>query len=282
MGDYVRDGVSVGDNTVVLCFDYAWSSMHEVVFPLLNEYSFSAITYVAPSLIGDAVVGSKFASWDQLKDMSNSGIVDVQSHTWSHAMMYDEDVVLDWVKPEYDRSELSGPVLQMGDSVTRVTQDMLGCPLYRVRSRMSDGLRYMDDSSVLEKCVEHVRKNGGADFFKGESWQTQLMNIVVTGNGRFESEAERLAEITREMSRSREVLQLELGTRIRQICMPWAVGGKIAETVAKSVGYETMVADEMWGKRFVVKGGNPYRIMRLKHKYIYCLPGVGRKTLFSS
>ncbi len=281
MGEYIRNGVSVGDKTVVLSFDDAWASMHEVVFPLLNEYSFRAITYVAPSLIEDAVVGDRFVTWDHLKDMSNSGLVDVQSHTWSHAMIYDDDVVVDWVKPDYDRSLMAGPVIEMNDVVTRVTAEMLGRPLYRARSRMSDALRYIDDPSVHGECVAHVNANGGAEFFKGESWQEQLMNIVLSGKGRFETEAERLAEIKRELARSKEVLQLALGTKIRQVCMPWAVGGDLAEETAKAAGYETMVADELYGKRFLVKGGNPYRIMRLKHQYIYCLPGNDRKTVFS-
>ena len=64
---FVRDGVSVGDKTVVLCFDDAWLSMHEVVFPLLNQYGLKAVTYVAPSMIEDEQVGDNFVSWDQLR-----------------------------------------------------------------------------------------------------------------------------------------------------------------------------------------------------------------------
>ncbi len=79
----------------------------------------------------------------------------------------------------------------------------------------------------------------------------------------------------------REGLEARLGKPSSQICMPWAVCGARAETLAREVGYASVVADALWGKRYVHPGANPYRLMRLKHQYIFCLPGAGRRTLMA-
>lgn len=281
MDRYIKGSISPGDKSVVLCFDDAWASVNSVVAPLLKKYELKAITYVAPSLIDDKALEGKFSTWAQLKELNDSGLLDVQSHTWSHAKVYCEDVIDDWVTPWYKQSMMSWPAIELGDTVKRIGPEMLGCPFYETRSRMSDGLRYIDDVAVRDKCVKHVQANGGKDYFNKDGWRYELTKIVDSAEGRFESDSEMAAAVRNELTHSKEVLESRLGNKIKQVCMPWGIGGKLAEKLAMDSGYESMVADEMYGKRFVVKGGNPYRIMRLKHQYIRCLPGKGRKSVFS-
>jgi hypothetical protein len=50
----------------------------------------------------------------------------------------------------------------------------------------------------------------------------------------------------------------------------------------RQAGYETAVADKLFGRRFVTAATDPYRIMRLKHEYIVCLPGAGRRGILSA
>lgn len=299
IGKFVREGVSPGDRSVVLSFDDALASLWTDVAPLLKTYGFQAITYVVPGRINDAeavrptidtrsrdiddlmFIDDPFVTWAELKTLAGYGAVDIQSHTYSHAKIFCSDALNGFLNPGSNISMLSRPILTFGEKPVFATEDMLGCPLYPTRSRMSDALRYIDDDRARVRCLHHVRESGHTDYFKGDSWYEDLKELAQDAKGRFETEQERADSIRGELTRAKEMIEhkLCLGS-VRQVCMPWGICGKVAEGIAKDVGYETVVADELWGKRFVVAGGNPYRIMRLKHDYIYCLPGSGRKRIF--
>lgn len=291
LGRFVRDGVGPGAKKVVLCFDDAWTSLWTVVAPLLRKYGMTAITYAVAGRIVDAdkprsdedvFYGSDFATWPELKVLNDEGVVDVQAHTYSHAMMFCSDEPAGFIHPGTITSLLSMPAIKFGSEPVFLNNNMLGAPLFPVRSRMSDAVRYLDDENVRKNCIEYVRKSGGAEFFKGDYWQEDLMQIVRGSFGRMESAEERESAVLDELVRSREVLAARLKSNsIRQVCFPWGVCGDLAGSLVKKAGYETAVADELRGKRFVEPRGNPYRIMRLKHQYIFCLPGNGRKTFLN-
>lgn len=278
-------------NSVALCFDDAWASLWTVVFPLLKQYNLQAITYVAPNRIDDAIEcrsqtesliqdkGSVFASWPELVAMHKSGIIDIQAHTLSHSKIFSSDQIIGFVTPETKTSLLSRPALGGDYEHGFLSLDMLGYPLYIQRSRFSDALRFIPEKESSLRCCEHVSQNGKSSFFKRKNWMRELMQIAGPEKGRFETEDERKAEIRMEFTECREILEFRLKKSIRHICMPWAVCGRLAESIARETGYETVVADTLFGKRFVHSKTDPYRIMRLKHQFIYLLPGNGRKTL---
>ena len=85
--------------------------------------------------------------------------------------------------------------------------------------------------------------------------------------------------IRQELLQGREILEARLSKAISQVCMPWAICGRRAELLAREVGYQSVVADRLFGKRYVYPGANPWRLMRLKHDYIRLLPGKGRSHL---
>ena len=205
--------------------------------------------------------------------MYNSGTIDVQAHTYSHAMVFSSDRLLGFVHPRTRSTLLSRPVVEFGDRPRCLGPEDLGAPLYPTRSRMSDVWRYRDDDDVRAACIARAKEGGGEAFFQREGWQAELAEIVRGGSGRFETAEERENAIKDELVKCRDVLSDRLRTStIRQVCLPWGIGGMLAEEAAREAGYETAVADELYGKRFLRKGSNPFRIMRLKHQYIMRLP----------
>lgn len=205
--------------------------------------------------------------------MYDSGTIDVQAHTVSHAMVFSSDRLLGFLQPRTRFSLLSRPVVEFGDRPRCLEPQDLGAPLYPVRSRMSDVWRYRDDDAVRTACIARVKKGGGETFFQKKNWQAELAEIVRGGSGRFETAEERENAVREELVKCREVLGARLRTNtIRQVCLPWGIGGTLAEKAARNAGYETAVADELYGKRFLHSGSNPFRIMRLKHQYIMRLP----------
>ena len=294
IADFALKGVHPGSNRVALAFDDAWLSLWTVAFPLLKKYSLSAIAYVSPGRVPDADRprpalqnsggqlsagdAERFASWPELKALHESGIVDIQAHTYGHSTVFCDDKVTGFVTPDYGPPIHLRPLLNEADSNRYVSPGDLGCPLYAQRSRMSDALRYLESVEARRQCVDLVRRQGGTAFFARPDWESMLKVAAQTGTGRFETAEEQREAIRNELVRAREKLTQRLGSHsVRHICFPFSVCGDLAESLLKETGYETAFADRLFGLRAVKAGGNPYRLMRLKHEFIFCLPGKGRR-----
>lgn len=293
MEQWARERRHPGPQSVVLCFDDAWAGMWTVVTPLLRAYGMRAVTYAIPGRVIDAAgvrdpsdrrpeTGPALATWPELIAMRDSGAVDVQAHTLTHANIFCSDRPAGFVTPGTTLTLLGRPVHEFGIPPKVVSPEQYGAPLFAVRSRMADALRYTDTSRALRACTEHVAAHGGATFFERASWRHELESLVQAHPGRFETGPERATSQRNELVRARELLEARLGAgSVRQVCMPWGVCGRGAEGLVREAGFETAVADRLWGKRFMGRRADPFRIMRLKHTYIRCLPGKGRRRLFA-
>ena len=299
---FVRRGIHPGPRSVALCFDDAWASLWIVVAPLLRRFGLQAIAYVSPAHVPSAAVprpqweeGSAapapgldrsdcpFATWPELRALHASGAVDIQAHSWRHATVFCDATPVDFVRPGYQPHPHLYPWADTPSGERFVTAADLGAPLYPVRSRLSDALRFRHPAA-FDAGVRHVRGHGSAAFFERPDWRAGLQACVrAAGDGRFETAAERDAAIREDLGSAREILNAELHTdTVRHMCFPFSVAGAAAGRIAPEVGYETAFADRLFGARGVRASDNPYRLMRLKHPYLFCLPGRGRRWFFSA
>jgi hypothetical protein len=299
---YVLKGEHPGPRSVVLCFDDAWASLWTVAAPLLSAYGFQAVTYVHPGRVTDAdslratidspsgaapdidQSATPFATWPELRALHASGTIDIQAHTRWHAMIPCAPKVTGFVTPAMPvRHPHLYPRLLTGAGERFLTPTDLGAPLYPERSRYSDALRY-DAPGGFDACTRHVRDNGGAAFFARPHWEAELRGVLAAaGRGRQETTADRDAAILEDLAGAREELNRQLTTdTVRHMCFPWAIAGRSAVAAAARAGYVTAFGDRLFGGRGVRPGDPPYQLMRLKHRYILCLPGKGRRTAFTS
>ncbi|MEP7329352.1 MAG: polysaccharide deacetylase family protein [Betaproteobacteria bacterium] len=67
--------------TVVITIDDGYKSTFEVAWPILRKFGFPATVYLYTDFVGagDAL------SWAQMKDMSASGLIEIQPHSKTHA-----------------------------------------------------------------------------------------------------------------------------------------------------------------------------------------------------
>lgn len=295
---WVREGVYPGDRPVVLCFDDAWASAWTVAAPLLRRHGLRAITFAIPGRTVEAagvrpVLGemdgdppdhdrsdTPFCTWPELRALQAGGVLDVQAHTYAHAQIFSDDVITDFISPAYRPHVHARPCVQGGLRPVFLGPSHLGAPLYLQRSRMSDGLRY-DDPAARARAENAVVQGGGAAFFQQPEWAKTLRRAVGKSTGAFETEAERERAILEDLVAAREELNGRLRTQsVKHMCFPWAVAGAVAEQCARRAGYDTAWADRLGGRHTVREGDNPYRLMRLKHTFIFNLPGRGRRRGF--
>jgi hypothetical protein len=286
----VNHKTAIPAKSVALCFDDAWASLWTVVLPLLEKYGMRAITYVAPGRIEEASVcraqgadespaPPPFCTWPELIGIHQSRLIDIQAHTFSHAAIFSDSRITGFINPQSSFSLLSWPAGAMDGNRPFLSRQFLGHPLYETRSRMSDAFRYMPNKNAISACLNHVSEKGGENYFKTKNWDQELRKVAASHQGQYETEDARKAAIAEELLLGKKVLEKRLGKRIEQICMPWAVCGTIAEFLARELGYKSAVADILFGKRYLHSKTQPFRIMRLKNRYIARLPGRGRKPL---
>jgi len=298
IGRYVRRDAPLPARAVALCFDDAWASVWTMAAPLLERHGFTAIVYAIPGRTEDAAAvrdqeaaiperSSPLMTWPELRALHSRGTIDVQSHTFSHAQIDVSDTVTAFVDREYAATPLfSRPLLRphsdAGGTPSRpvfATPHDLGLPLYPTRSAMSDAPRVVHDPAVAEACLRLAREQG---FFDAPHWRVQLEAIVSAAQpGVAETESDQTARIERELADSRAEINARLGADVvRHVCLPWGVSGARTEAALTRLGFSTAVANRMPGMFAVRPGDHPFWLKRLPNRYIYRLPGRGRRWWF--
>jgi len=80
LSDFLEFKRAIHPKSVVITIDDGWLSAHEIAFPILKKYGYSATLFVYTDIISNS---SKTLSWNLLQEMTTEGI-DVQCHTKSH------------------------------------------------------------------------------------------------------------------------------------------------------------------------------------------------------
>ncbi|MCL5038358.1 MAG: polysaccharide deacetylase family protein [Firmicutes bacterium] len=85
--DYLLKRSPLPSKPVVITFDDGYENNYLYAFPILRQYGFKATINIIVGRIGsqagkDSAILA-FLNWDQLREMAQSGLVDVQSHTYN-------------------------------------------------------------------------------------------------------------------------------------------------------------------------------------------------------
>ena len=109
--DYVtcEDGsVTIPDNPIIITFDDGYLSNYEIAYPILKELEIPATIFIITDTVGevagDGKVNYSHFTWEQAREMEASGLIDIESHTASHAALGEleiNDLVLELRKSKY-------------------------------------------------------------------------------------------------------------------------------------------------------------------------------------
>jgi peptidoglycan/xylan/chitin deacetylase (PgdA/CDA1 family) len=73
-------GTQLPSHPFIITFDDGYADNYTSAFPILKKYKAKATIFVITSTINQG----SYLSWNQLKEMENSGFIDIQSHTVNH------------------------------------------------------------------------------------------------------------------------------------------------------------------------------------------------------
>ena len=297
---FARDGIAPPPRSVVLAFDDAWSSVWTVAGPLLRRYQMQAIVYAIPARIRDASAvrptienggvdptaidasEDPFVTWPELRRLQDDGTFDVQSHTRTHSMVFAAPVLVDFVSPAFRaESMLNRPRVDRSGTPRFLDPAALGAPLFVRRSSMSDALRFYPDEESGARTIAHVAAAGGERFFDRPEWHTELRRVAGDARGAAQDASARDRAIEDELRGGREDLEARLpGHTVDHICLPWGVAGRATRAALERCGYRSAFANRFRGRFAVAAGDDPYALKRLSNRYIFALPGRGRRYVF--
>lgn len=288
---------------IVLTFDDAMTSVWTVGFPLLQKYECRIILFAISGLVSEgnaprphdgasdsaAAPGdtSPLCNWEELRRMSSSGLVDVQSHGVSHSLISIGPEVADFVNPSFDPyyyGNIHVPAYDGGNG-TLVREAHSGHLVYRSASRFSRHRRYIDAAGVRDRCAEFVADEGGAEFFRRPDWREKLQafhhGLLGAEEPVYENDDERLDAIRTELHESRRALGSRLGIdSIDHFCLPWFAGSDDAYRLAGEEGYKAIHVGPVPDFAAVSADGRPAIVKRIGEEYLLTLPGEGRSSMF--
>lgn len=82
--NYVTKGEPLPYKPIIISFDDGYSSNYMYAYPILKRLSMKATIFVITDRRGMALSKNPHFSWNQAREMQDSGIIDIQSHTHSH------------------------------------------------------------------------------------------------------------------------------------------------------------------------------------------------------
>lgn len=82
--DIIRGG-KIPYKTLAITFDDGYENNYKNAYPVLKECGLTATIFISPALIGR----EGYLTWEQVIEMSESGVISIGSHTMSHAYLPD-------------------------------------------------------------------------------------------------------------------------------------------------------------------------------------------------
>jgi peptidoglycan/xylan/chitin deacetylase (PgdA/CDA1 family) len=296
------------ERTIGLTFDDAVWSFWAYAFPLLQKYEMQAILFVSPGITSDDSTEypslkdvwdgrcsledivergreQPLCTWKELTEMHQSGNVDVQSHSMTHALVPVSNSIEGFISPGFKAGSFGNvrvPISSLDDPRNPERLITPGAPLFKSAPRLGPTRRFIEEPELINALTEYIKENGGDDYFNKAGWEKDLKKVVKKwpsdGMGRFESPREMETAICWELEESKKLLEKKLKKRIQHFCYPWFIGSEIADRLAHKAGYSAL--------HYGVDIANSHndvsmRIRRISEEYLFRLPGEGRQSLLS-
>lgn len=242
----------------LLTFDDGFAEIWTHLLPLLTARRIKAIVFAIPSraeegdprpsgtnpfagTAGQAHTEAScnpgphpgFLRWSELVALEASGLVTIQSHTWSHPSGWVGDEIVGFHLGSRGRAHWSLAQATGGD-------DRLGIPLYR-RGSAIGGRLFHDDPAARDRCAEWLTERGGEAYVAERGAAVvdgELRKLLgrEAGAGRWESDAQREERTTAEIHRARAALEERLGGRRDELCLPWGEYDEVTLRCARAAG----------------------------------------------
>ncbi len=167
MIDCWERGEQLPDKPVIITFDDGYIDNYDNAFPILKKYNMKATIFLISDYVGQY---PNYVTWDKAKEMQDSGLIDLESHTLSHVELTKTESREDTLKQLQGSSEallyhlkktahfIAYPCGSYDDTVEQLTKESG----YRAAFTVNYGLaspedqRFILDRIPIFGCNDHT------------------------------------------------------------------------------------------------------------------------------
>jgi hypothetical protein len=297
------------NQTVLLTIDDARSSVWRYAFPLLKKYQMHATVFVIPGLTEDDkssrinledywndkcklkeihdvdINDNTLCTWQEIKEMYKSGFVNIESHTLFHREIFNSLKIINYITPDtpfLPYNFKGSPYYSTDDIVKNFSADnFIGLPLFESAPLMLAGPKLNISSEFIKICKEIFQDATKRNV----DWKSSIKNIVKEESNKekyFSVESSSRGIALQDLKMAREIIKIKLDNNAGDhLCLPWTIGNTETINILKELGIKSCFWGVLSNKKIIKPGDDPCYIPRIKNDFIFRLPGIGRKSLFS-
>lgn len=266
--------------SIALVFDDGYLDNWVTVYPLLKKYGMCGTVYVNPDFVdggtetrptlddsrGEGLLKTEisqtgFMNWAELKQLDESRVLDVQSHSLTHTWYFTGPRIVDYYTPQsaaaypwmaWNARPERKPYYLQEDQTSFVAW---GTPVFEYEKSLL-ARRFFPDADRVQEFVGLV--SAGADSALLQSTDSSPFP------GTYESDADYEARVRDELMESKAIIEQRLSKTVEFLCWPGGGSNDVAKRLAVDAGYKswTLPSVEQRDKRNR-PGVDPREIRRL-------------------
>jgi len=267
---FKRGDIDLPVRSVCLTFDDGYLDNWVYAFPILEKYGYRSTLFVATDFVDPRKIlrptmkdfrknpvsqedfdSCGFMSWDELRAIESTGLVDVESHTQTHTFFPISGKIVGYHYPGDDIPWLdwnSNPACKpFYMSVEGRDYSNYGSPIHPVEPALV-ARKVSEHGGLTEHLISYVKQNGGSVFFEHEFWLQELRKETIgylsTHDVWYDIETKeaQMARVRTELEYSKIKIEKELGKTVKYLCWPNGGWSDEAHSVALEIGYTATTA----------------------------------------
>ncbi len=243
---------TVQKDQIIITFDDGYLDVWLFAFQMLKKYNLKATIFISPdfvdqkSIVRNNLNESGFLSWNEMKIMENSGLIDIQSHTLTHTKYFVSDKIVGFHHPGADIIYPVGNIYPDRKPYYINNSDFekllpYGYPLFEEKSSLIARIIFINPDFTKE-CILLLKDYDFSNYQFDTAYrmieryynECKRKGLIIMGK---ESNEEYLDRVRAEISESKKIIEQELNKKVEFLCWPHGDNNKILHQMALDAGY---------------------------------------------
>lgn len=244
------------DKKIILTFDDGYVDNWVYLYPLLSKYEIKATIFVNPEFIVESesvrlnlqdiwngkikyseLNDKGFLNWKEIIKMSESGLVDIQSHSMSHNWYFTSNNIIDiYTKDKYSKYYWLNWIITPNLKPYYLNKNYSnnipeGYPIYE-NGRSLAIRRYIPSNDLINYLTDN--------YYQTNNNKKDITQLLLNQKyyGHIESDKEMIERYYYELGESKKILENKLNKKVDYLCWPGGGYNSTSINVSRDVGYK--------------------------------------------